>query len=95
MWPAWLSPPPKVGRRTLGECLCAKVRVLLLVSGSTSDVCKSPMAGCIRVSLTSAGTGFSVGGSDVAELWAGMQAGHVGVLSGPGQVELSITHALT
>lgn len=74
MWPGWLSPVPKVGRRTLGDSLCAKVRVLLLVSGSTSDVCKSPMAECVRVSLTSAGTGFSVGGSEVAELRAGMQA---------------------
>lgn len=39
--------------------------------------------------------GFSVGGSDVAELRAGMPAGHVGVLSGLGQVEPSITCALT
>lgn len=91
--PGWLSPAPKVcstqgphGQEDPGlVSLCKDARAL---ANPWEHVCKTLMSECIRVSLTSAGTGFSVGGSDAAELRAGRQAagrarGHAR-WSGPG-----------
>lgn len=87
--PGWLSPTPGAcstqgphRQEDAGRVsLCKAARSL---ANPQEHVCKMLMSECVRVSLTFAGTGFSVGGSDAAELRAGgqtagrEQAGHVG-----------------
>lgn len=72
----WLSPAPGA-RSTRGPhgqadpgrvSLCKDARAL---ANPWEHNCKTLMSECVRVPLISAGTGFSVGGSDAAELRAG------------------------